>query len=120
MAGKNFKVSYGVQQNVEEDIDRAQALMEQLIQGSLCSNCKHQGGCSFLQKACAPIIECELYECGLSEKPRLMVVRKPCASAEDLPEADSALLGLCVNCENLRGCNLPKPIGGVWMCEEYR
>jgi hypothetical protein len=120
MASKKVKVSYGVDQNAQEDNDRARMLMEQLIQGSLCANCRHQGGCAFLQRACAPILECELYECGLSEKPRLMVVKKPCAYAEDLPESDDVLLGLCVNCENLRDCNLPKPAGGVWMCEEYR
>jgi len=120
MASKKFKVSYGVDQSVEEDNARAQELMEQLIQESLCSNCKHQGGCAFLQKACTPILECELYECGLSEKPRLMVVKKPCATAEALPESDDALMGLCVNCENVRDCNLPKAASGVWMCEEYR
>ena len=120
MASKKFKVNYGVDQRVEEDDNSARMLMEQLIQGSLCSNCKHQGDCAFLGKACSPILECELYECGLSDKPRLMLVKKTCAPAEAQPESDDALLGLCINCENLRGCNLPKPAGGVWMCEEYR
>jgi hypothetical protein len=118
MASKKLKVTCGADRREEEDRDRM--LMEQLIQGSLCSNCRHQGDCGFLQKACAPILECELYECGLSEKPRLMVVRKTGAPAEAQPEIDDALLGLCINCENLRGCNLPKPAAGVWMCEEYR
>jgi hypothetical protein len=120
MAGKNFKVAYGVDQRVKEDNDRIQLQMEQLVHESLCSNCRHQGDCAFLSKACTPILNCELYECGLSEKPRLMVVKKTCAASEGQPESDDALLGLCINCENLRGCNLPKSLGGVWMCEEYR
>jgi len=120
MTNKKFKVTYGVDQRGDEYDDSARMQMEQLIQGSLCSNCKHQGDCAFLGKACSPIQECELYECGLSEKPRLRVVKKTCAPAEAQSESDDSLLGLCINCENLRGCNLPKPTGGVWMCEEYR
>jgi hypothetical protein len=76
MASKKFNVTYGIDQRVEEDDDRMRILMEQLIQESLCSNCKHQGDCVFLQKACTSIVECELYECGLSEKPSLRVVKK--------------------------------------------
>jgi hypothetical protein len=119
MATKKFKVTYGIDQRVEEEDDRIRMQMEQRILESLCSNCKHQGDCAFLLKACSQIIECELYECGPSGKPRLAVVNKTRAPAEALPESDNPLLGLCVNCENLRGCNLPKPAGGVWMCEEY-
>ncbi len=29
-------------------------------------------------------------------------------------------LGLCMNCENAENCQLPRPEGGVWYCEEYR
>ena len=119
MATKKFKVTYGVDQRVEEEDDRIRMQMEQRILESLCSNCKHQGDCAFLLKACSPILECELYECGPSGKPRLTVVNKTCAAAATHPEIGDTLLGLCINCENLRGCNLPKPAAGVWMCEEY-
>jgi hypothetical protein len=44
---------------------------------------------------------------------------KTCAPADEQPESGEAPLGLCINCENLRGCNLHKPASGVWMCEEY-
>jgi hypothetical protein len=119
MTSKKFKVTYGIDQRVEEDDDRARMLLEQLIQESLCLNCRHQGDCAFIPKSRVPILECELYECGISDRPRLRVVKKTWASAEVLPESDDAPLGLCVNCENLRSCNLPKPASGVWMCEEY-
>jgi Zn ribbon nucleic-acid-binding protein len=120
MASNKSKVNYVVGQSAEDEDAQARMQMEQLIQGSLCANCKHQGNCAFLQKTCTPIMECELYECGLSDKPRLMVVNKACTPAEAYSESDDALLGLCINCENLRDCRLPRPVGGVWMCEEYR
>jgi len=28
--------------------------------------------------------------------------------------------GLCMNCDNRFECQLPRPEGGVWHCEEYR
>jgi hypothetical protein len=118
MASKKFKANVSADQGLEEERERMQLQMEQLVQASLCANCRHLGDCTFLSKACSPIQNCELYECGLSEKPRLVVARKPCASVEE-PEIEDGLLGLCTTCENLKGCNLPRPASGVWMCEEY-
>ena len=119
MASNRFNVTCGVDQRVQETDDQLRILLERLVQQSLCSNCRHQGDCAFLQKAGEPILECELYECGLSEKPRLRVVKKGRASVEAQPESDGAPLGLCISCDNLRDCRLPRPASGVWMCEEY-
>lgn len=118
MTPKSYKATYGATQQVEEASAAERQQVEDLINASLCANCRHQSDCGFLPKACTPILECELYECGLSERPRLIVVKKACAAAA--AEEAEAPLGLCTNCENLQGCNLPKPQGGVWMCEEYR
>jgi len=119
MASRKLQATYSADRSVEEDRDRMRRQMEQLVHASLCVNCRHLGDCIYLSKACSPILNCELYECGLSEKPRLMVVKKTCTTAEAQLDSNDALLGLCINCENLRSCNLPKPAGGVWMCEEY-
>lgn len=118
MASKKFKATCSTDQSLEEERERMQRQMEQIVQASLCTNCRHLGDCTFLSKACSPIQNCELYECGLSEKPRLVVVKKACAPVEEL-ETEVGLLGLCVTCENLKSCNLSKPASGVWMCEEY-
>ncbi len=118
MASKKFKATSIADRSVEDERERAQWQMEQLLQASLCANCRHVGDCAFLSKACGPIQNCEIYECGLPEKPRLVVVKKACARVEEA-ENKAAPVGLCITCENLRGCNLPKPAGGVWMCEEY-
>jgi hypothetical protein len=118
MASKKFKATCSAGLSPEEECERAQAQMEQLVQASLCANCRHLGDCSFLSKACSPVQNCEIYECGLPDKPRLVVVKKTCASIE-APENEADLLGLCINCDNLKSCNLSKPASGVWMCEEY-
>jgi len=118
MANKNVRATYRADRSLEDDRERAQRQMEQLVQASLCANCRHLGDCAFLSKACSPVQNCELYECGLSEKPRLVVVKKTCASVEE-PKNEADLLGLCITCENLKSCNLPKPASGDWMCEEY-
>ena len=118
MASKKIKASCRVDRDLEEERERIQQRMEQIVQASLCTNCRHLGDCTFLSKACSPIQNCELYECGLSEKPRLMVVHKTCMSIEE-PVNEDDLLGLCLTCENLKSCRLPRPASGVWMCEEY-
>jgi hypothetical protein len=119
MPRKKFKVKYGVDIDVEENDDDSQAPLGQLFKTSLCSNCRHQGDCAFLMKASRPIFECELHECGLSEKPRLLLVRKMPESTVPEAREESSLLGLCITCENLNECNLPRPFSGVWECEEY-
>ncbi len=118
MPSKKLKVPCRASRSLEEEREREQRQMEQLVEASLCANCRHLGDCTFLSKACSPVQNCELYECGLSEKPRLVVVKKTCASVE-APENEGDLLGLCITCENLKSCRLPKPASGVWMCEEY-
>jgi hypothetical protein len=120
MSTKNYKVTYGATQRVETDDSAAQRQAEQIFNASLCANCRHQSDCGFLSKACAPILECELHECGLSDRPRLMVVKKGANPLAPQSEESDALIGLCMNCENLNSCSLPKALGGVWMCEEYR
>ena len=119
MSTKSYQVTCGANPRAEADDSTARQQAEQLINASLCANCRHQSDCGFLPRASAPILECELYECGPAGKPRLMVVKKadsPLALPREEPEA---LLGLCMNCEHQGDCNLPKPAGGVWMCEEY-
>jgi hypothetical protein len=119
MATRTYKVNSVGEAKVEESQDEAGALMEKLLDASLCSNCRNQSDCAFLMKASEPIIECEMYECGSSSRPRLSLVKRNVAAAVDeLPEEDN-LMGLCVNCDNLKVCQLPKPQSGVWNCEEY-
>ena len=119
MATRNYRVNSVEEANVAESHDVAEALMEKLLDASLCANCRDQSDCVFFMKASEPIIECEMYECGPPSRPRLSLVKKNVAAeVDELPEEEN-LMGLCVNCDNLKGCQLPKPQSGVWTCEEY-
>ena len=103
-----------------EEPDESERLREKLIESSLCINCKHLGDCIYPMKAAAPILECEMYECGPPARPKLTVVKtKQLTSAESPELSEDETLGLCVNCANLPRCHLPKNPGGVWHCEEY-
>lgn len=105
---------------VPEETDASEQLREKLIESSLCVNCKHVGDCIYPLKAAAPILECELYECGPPARPRLIVVKARQRLSEESPGlSEDEALGLCVNCANLPHCKLPKNPGGVWHCEEY-
>ncbi|MCU0559181.1 MAG: hypothetical protein MUD16_03200 [Desulfobacterales bacterium] len=104
--------------SADQPLAEAMARMERLIHAGLCSNCRHAGDCAALMRAAVPIAQCEMHECGLSARPRLSLVKQR-AAAE--PEAcdQEPLLGLCENCDHVRACRLPKPLSGVWQCEEY-
>jgi hypothetical protein len=119
MTTRQIKITCGADRRAEENLDSGRQ-QEQLLEKSVCSNCRCQGDCAFLARACAPILECELHESGLSKRPRFTVVKKAGAAVVAPAEVDDAPAGLCTDCENLRGCRLPRPAGGVWMCEEYR
>jgi hypothetical protein len=84
----------------------------------LCSNCDNGDACCGRTRPTRPIFFCEAF-----------VV----FGAEPAPESDRSAeakpretwsanghIGLCVNCDNVRTCVMPKPEGGVWHCEEYR
>jgi hypothetical protein len=119
MATGKSKMKSALSVTAEEARDEAAARLERLIEAGLCGNCRHASDCATLMQASAPIIQCEMHECGPSSKPRLSLVkRRPAATGEENVDTDS-LLGLCTNCDHVNACLLPKPPGGVWQCEEY-
>lgn len=105
-------------QSTEAD-DEAMARLERMIEAGLCSNCRHLSDCAILLKTATPILQCELFECGPSPRPRLSLVKLPALEAGEAGVDEEGLLGLCANCDHLKACRLPKPLGGVWQCEEY-
>ena len=119
MANMNYNIKSESAAQLQKDRDESAQRAARLIAASLCANCKHQSDCVYLLKASSPIIECELYECGLSAQPRLVVVKKQVTSNMAEESAGDEPLGLCINCASSRTCRLPKHEGGVWHCEEY-
>jgi len=119
MTTRTYKVNSVGEAKVEESHDEAGALMEKLLDASLCANCRDQSDCVYFMKAGEPIIECEMYECGSSSKPWLSLVKGKLAAAVDALAEEDNPMGLCANCDNLKVCQMPKPQSGVWNCEEY-
>jgi len=94
----------------------------------ICTNCRHLSTCTFPGSPDKPKLFCEEFEClgascsevesdlrALSTRPTEVLTE------QDAGEPDvSKYVGLCVNCDHRESCTLPKPVGGIWYCEEYR
>jgi len=91
----------------------------------LCINCAYYFECGFRNLSASSIIFCQEFvlmadpvtRVGEDEKfnPPLFTNGQPVASEANASE----MMGLCRNCLNRRTCMYPKPVGGVWHCEEY-
>ncbi len=87
---------------------------------TLCHTCAHVNRCAFLGNRDEGALRCEEFTAtdgANSEGKR----PNPPAQAEGLAVSaeDSKLMGLCGNCLVRATCRLPKPVGGIWHCEEY-
>lgn len=80
----------------------------------LCSNCAKTGNCALRNNSGSCKMFCEEYEIvNLRAHPAAM----PFPEFPDKPS--NRVPGLCVNCGNYPKCGFPKPISGIWHCEEY-
>ena len=77
----------------------------------LCTNCEKLQTCSY-PSAINETWYCEEYS--VQGAPKLITLQPQ--KEEQLPET---IAGLCMNCELRTTCQLPKPAGGVWFCNEY-
>jgi hypothetical protein len=82
------------------------------LYGGLCSNCERLETCTY-PSTTSETWFCGEYSVAKAPEQKLQVVD---LHVDEVPEAK---LGLCVNCEARGRCTLPKPIGGVWFCNEY-
>lgn len=84
----------------------------------LCSNCDNADACDGGTRPRRPIFFCESFEV-FGAAPVMERDQDNPAPLRAAPSANG-YAGLCMNCDNVRVCMLPKPEGGVWHCEEYR
>jgi len=75
----------------------------------LCMTCNHAKTCVCLAQSTEPIWRCEEFD-----PSGTMRTTTPPVDLTGQP------LGLCINCERLPTCNLPKAEGGVWYCDEFK
>lgn len=81
----------------------------------LCETCVNQNFCTYRMYSDKTVLQCELFE--IEQTPQLAVLYPNNAHHE---KTLTHLNGLCTNCTYLSTCQLPKAIGGVWHCEEYK
>lgn len=83
----------------------------------LCVSCDHAPTCIYLSSTREPIAQCEEFSTwAAAPRPVALLARpEPAIAAVDVRP-----LGLCMNCDNLASCVLPKSEAGVWHCSEYR
>ena len=83
----------------------------------LCSTCNHAEACAGRSTPERPIFFCEEFDVFVS-----VPAPQPGQAAPTQPtkrQSTNEHTGLCMNCDNVGTCTLPKPEGGVWHCEEY-
>lgn len=91
----------------------------------LCINCTYSFDCGFRNPSASSINFCQEFDVMTDPVTRVGENEKisPPIFARDQPDASEAdafeMMGLCRNCLNRRTCIYPKPVGGVWHCEEY-
>lgn len=92
---------------------------KEILERSLCINCRHNTGCNHLRRAASVISECELYDCSPGEKSESGDDKRKSLQEQPLqPKRMKRLTGLCVDCSNASDCKLPLD-HNVWQCEEY-
>ena len=89
----------------------------------LCMTCNNEPSC-FHRARRGPALFCETFDGYVPPVVRTSG-RMPAPSADASKAARAAkedaatYAGLCMNCEHRRTCGHPRPVGGVWHCEDY-
>jgi hypothetical protein len=89
--------------------------------GGLCRDCSKAATCTFPRDPSRPVWSCDEFD-GSNLAPTHPPARDLAAAGlrtvtEELGEA-TELKGLCRECTNRFTCCYPKPLGGVWHCDE--
>ena len=92
-------------------------MTEHIKISDLCMNCSNADQCMYCRNHTKPIIFCEEFSC--SEPGERQVAIDKTDEIEEYP-VNTALNGLCSNCENLETCMLQHTGSTIINCEEYR
>jgi len=87
----------------------------------LCRTCVKAAECTFPRDPTRPVRSCDEFDG--AEAPRFEHVPRtvapsifPLSGAPD--KGTTEMKGLCVQCARRHTCAYPKPVGGVWHCDE--
>lgn len=78
---------------------------------SICSSCRHESDCTFINHAQAAIINCEEFE--------LEAVSKNRIEESPSPIPVNGHSGLCKSCRYQDHCTLQNSDCVIWHCEEF-
>ncbi len=89
----------------------------------LCATCIYGDECVRRKRNGNPVYYCEEFEYSIDPptKPfqkHVQNIGSELDSAEVNDERGNPI-GLCVNCSVRKSCKHPRPMGGVWHCEDY-
>jgi len=85
----------------------------------LCVTCNNSGTCVYRKRRGTDAIYCELYDGYAIPKNGHGMKVTGAVMDGSLQAGMTDAKGLCVNCAHRDSCQLAKPEGGVWHCEEY-
>jgi len=84
--------------------------------GGLCRDCSKAATCTFPRDPSRPVWSCDEFD-GANLTPTHPPAPAVRTVTEESGEA-TELKGLCRECTNRFTCSYPKPLGGVWHCDE--
>ena len=88
----------------------------------ICANCKNLQFCTYPKNQTRPIMQCEEFvgiEPERKQGKKVVSLRFYQAKTRSKGKELSKYKGLCRYCKNREFCTLPRPEGGVWICDEY-
>ncbi len=92
------------------------AKLERTLYTGLCPDCMNEPACTFPRDPSRPIWSCDEFK----PPPSVSAPDQPAAPFMAVKERSEPeeLIGLCRDCLRRSICQYPKPLGGVWHCEE--
>ncbi len=84
--------------------------------GGLCRDCRLAETCTFPRDLGRPVRSCDEFDPLPDVHPPPLVSRR--SFPEEMPNTEEAFIGLCKHCTRRSTCHYPKPLGGVWHCDE--
>jgi hypothetical protein len=91
--------------------------VSEVASAGLCVTCANADTCVYRKARGKDAQYCEMFDSSNGGSGARAVTFV--APVEPQVREQTALRGLCVNCEHRDSCTLPRAEGGVWHCEEY-
>ena len=101
-----------------------QTQTDETVYRGLCRSCVGRATCTYPRPKDRQVLFCAEFEGELLHPARPYVAMaapewKPQTRMGNPDPEESAYKGLCRTCEKRSSCTFPKPLGGVWHCEEF-